>query len=276
MSQRDTTVVIGLGPMGGAIAARLADQGWDVVGVDLDTSRVAEWRRTAVRPATSDFDDVAWSGVGRIVVALRTFPQVEAVLADRRVSTALDAGATGYIVTTLAPSDARSLLARHRGRRLYELPVSGGVPKARRGDLTGLVAGPPLQASDEKLLRDVFAQTFWFDEAGQPSLIKLINNSLAAHHLLGTAVAVRAAHQHGVDAHLAHRIIAASSGSSLTGDVLADLTSNDAELLLKDVGLLTTELGHSPFEDTSFDNLPDRFAVAHELLRPADRKGTRS
>ncbi|KRA29825.1 MULTISPECIES: NAD(P)-binding domain-containing protein [unclassified Nocardioides] len=276
MSHRDKTVVIGLGPMGGAIAARLADQAWDVIGLDLDASRVAEWGRTAVRPATSDIDAVPWSRVSRIVVALRTFPQVSAVLADDRVSTALNSGASGYIITTLAPSDARALLAREAGRRLFEVPVSGGVPRARRGDLTGLVAGPPLEPADEEFLRDVFAQTFWFDEVGQPSMVKLINNSLAAYHLLGAAVAVRAAHEQGIDAQLAHRIIATSSGSSLTGDVLPDLTSNDAELLLKDVRLLTTELGHSPFEGATFDSLTDRFAVTHELLRLADRKGTRS
>ena len=270
MSQRDKTVVIGLGPMGAAIAARLADQAWDVIGLDLDVRRVEQWRRDAARPATADVAEVPWTEVGRIVVALRTCAQVDAVLASDEVTGALDHGASGYLVTTLTPSDARRLLARHTARRLFEVPVSGGVPRARRGDLTGLVAGPPLDPTDQQFLRDVFAQTFHFNEPGQPSLVKLINNSLAAHHLLGTTVAVRAAQELGVDARLAHRIIAASSGSSLTGDALPDLTSNDAELLLKDVGLLADELGHSPFAEATFDSLPDRFAAAHELLQPTD------
>lgn len=270
MSQRDKTVVVGLGPMGAAIAARLADQAWKVIGLDLDAQRVDQWRRGAARPATADVSEVPWAEVDRIVVALRTCAQVDAVLASDEVAGALDDGASGYLVTTLAPSDARRLLARHSARRLFEVPVSGGVPRARRGDLTGLIAGPPLDPADERFLGDVFAQTFRFDEPGQPSMVKLINNSLAAHHLLGTTVAVRAAQELGVDARLTHRIITASSGASLTGDALPDLTSNDAELLLKDVGLLANELGRSPFADATFDSLPDRFAAAHALLQPTD------
>lgn len=270
MDAREKTVVVGLGPMGAAIGARLADQAWDVTGLDLDQERTDRWRRTAARPAATDIAEIEWASVGRIVIALRTCPQVESVLASDEVGRALAHGAGAFLVTTLTPSDARRLLDRQPSGRLFELPVSGGVPRARRGDLTGLLAGPPLDCTDERLLRDVFAHTFRFDEPGQPSMVKLINNSLAAHHLLGTTVAVRAAQELGLDGRLAHRIIAASSGSSLTGDLLPDLTQNDADLLLKDVRLLEQELGRAPFEDITFGSLPERFAAARALLHPHD------
>lgn len=274
MTQRAKVAVVGLGPMGGAIAGRLADRGRDVVGVDLDAARAAVWRDATGGQSVSALDQVGWHKIRCVFLAVRTPSQVEAVLMDDQVRTAMTDGASAFIVTTLTPADASGIAQRYSDWRVMELPVSGGITKARHGELTGLMAGPVLDAFETALLDDIFAELVVLGRVGQPSLLKLINNSLAAHNLLGAAVALETAHEHGLDAVVARDAIVASSGSSVTGDALARLTSNDADLLLKDARLLIQELNVSPFEGVLFNSLPERFGKAHGLLEGILPKGT--
>ncbi|WP_161965444.1 NAD(P)-binding domain-containing protein [Rhodococcus sp. P1Y] len=274
-SKRDGhVVVVGLGGIGGGIAHRLVDRGRAVIGVDLDSKRADDWEVESGSTAVSSFDAVQWTSVGCVVVAVRTAAQVEAVLADVDISSALGRGATLFVVTTLTPNDAQRITAADLEGRRFEVPVSGGEVRARNGELTGLLAGPAPDAFESSLLAELFATVFTFEQAGHPSLVKLINNTLAAHSALNASVALQTAQEAGIDTGLAHQVIRASSGSTVAGDSLATLTENQVELLLKDVRLLEGELPRSPFTDASIDDVVEHVAIARTLLNEPDSKGT--
>lgn len=259
-------VVVGLGPMGGAMAGRLVSRGRAVLGVDLDPDRASSWAVATGGRSVSSLGSVDWAAVDLVVVAVRTADQVDSVLAHEGVRAALGRGGSSFVVTTLAPTDARAILDRHRGLRVFELPVSGGVARAERGDLTGLVHGPDRTPDEAAVLDDLLRRVVVLEAPGQPSMLKLVNNTVAAHNLLGAAVAVTVARREGLDPGLATEVIASSSGSSAAGDALRTLTYDDAELLLKDVRLLVRELDASPLGEVTLDDLPATFDEARRLL----------
>lgn len=269
-------VVVGLGGIGGGIAHRMSERGRHVIGVDLDRDRANEWQQRTGCPAVSSLDSVEWDDVRCVFIAVRTAPQVDVVLADHGVRRAMDGGASAFVVTTMTPSDARRTAEAHRGRRVFELPVSGGEIKAREGELTGLMTGPHPTAFEKTLLQDIFSTLFQFDDYGQPSLLKLVNNTLAARNLLNAAAAVATAHEHGVDAFLASNVIRSSSGSSVAGDALIALSDNQIELLRKDARLLGDELSSSPLDLASMNDIVSIVGAAQGLLTTAHTGRTRS
>ncbi|KXX62867.1 hypothetical protein AZG88_27460 [Rhodococcus sp. LB1] len=254
----------------------MAQRGRSVIGMDVDDARVREWQEYTGSRAVSSFAGIDWGDVRCMVIAVRTVQQVEAVLSDDSVRSSMEDGASAFIVTTMTPSDARRVVDAHRAWRLFELPVSGGEVRAREGELTGLITGPPPSAFEEALLQDVFAKLFPFDEFGQPSLLKLINNTLAARNVLSAAVALATAHEQGVDASIVSQVIRVSSGSSAAGDALATLSDNQVDLLLKDARLLGGELPSSPFDRASMNELISTVSAARGLLEAADPERTRS
>ena len=274
--RRAQVVVVGLGGIGGGIARRMAEQGRYVIGMDVDGVRASEWQEQTGSRAVSSFDGIDWGDVRCMFIAVRTVQQIEAVLSDDSVRSAMDDGASAFIITTMTPSDARRVVDAHRAWRLFELPVSGGEVRAREGELTGLIAGPQPDALEEALLHDVFARLFPLDTVGQPSLLKLINNTLAARNVLSAAVGLATAHEQGVDPSIARDVIRACSGSSAAGDALATLSDNQVDLLLKDARLLGGELPSSPFDRASMNELTSTVSAARGLLEAADPERTRS
>lgn len=266
-------VVVGLGGIGGGVALRLAERGRAVTGVDVDAARVGDWRAQSASKGATSFDDVDWDSTECIIVAVRTAQQVDSVLSSSTIRPVLAREASVFVVTTLTPADARCIAGADRSGRRFELPVSGGEVRARNGELTGLIAGPAVDDFEAALLEEMFATVFTFDTVGQPSWVKLINNTLAAHNALHTAVALTAAHDHGIDIELANQVIGASSGSSAAGGALHTLTDNQVDLLVKDADLLRGQLQSWPFDPASLDDISSRVAHARRLLTSTYTKG---
>ena len=266
-------VVVGLGGIGGGIALRLAERGRAVIGVDVDTARVADWHARSGGQGASSFSELNWDLIECIIVAVRTTRQVELVLSDNAIRPALAREVSVFVVTTLTPADATRIAAAERDGRRFEVPVSGGEVRARNGELTGLVAGPPVDDFERMLLQEMFATVFTFDTLGQPSWVKLINNTLAAHNALHTAIALTAAHEQGIDVGLAKQVIDASSGASTAGSALPTLTDNQVDLLVKDANLLRSQLPSWPFTASSLDDITTITAHARALLTSTEREG---
>lgn len=266
-------VVVGLGGIGGGIALRLAERGRAVVGVDVDAARVTDWQLQSGCTGVTSFEDVDWDSAACLIVAVRTARQVETVLSSNALRPALAREMTVFVVTTLTPADAEHIVGFEQSGRRFELPVSGGEVRARHGELTGLIAGPAVDDFEAELLVEMFATVFTFDAVGQPSWVKLINNTLAAHNALHTAVALTAAHDHGIDVRLASQVVGASSGSSAAGGALPTLTDTQVDLLVKDADLLRGQLQSWPFDPASLADISARVAHARRLLTSTDTEG---
>jgi L-threonate 2-dehydrogenase len=235
-------LMIGLGPIGGNVGARLAELGQQVYGYDLDTDRVREWSEETASPAGSDLATVDWPSVESVHIAVRLAKQVSAVFESLQQYAGRPL--TVFVHTTLAPEDARGIFSSTPDSwRAFEAPVSGGPEGARRGSMTIFLAGPATTEAEDKLLDDISGRVFPMESYGQPALVKLLNNALATYNLAATARMLELAAQLEVPATNLFEVIGVSTGRSWMSDNLVDV---QYDLLLKDVELLRAEIGSLP------------------------------
>jgi 3-hydroxyisobutyrate dehydrogenase-like beta-hydroxyacid dehydrogenase len=170
--------VIGLGHIGGAIAANLLADGHELWVHDLDPARVKPLVEAGARAAGGPAD------VGRAAeISFASLPTPESVDA---VATAWLTGAPpGAIfadLSTNSPETVKRLGARlaAAGRLLLECPLSGGAPGAKSRALIFLVGGAPeVVARCEPVLSRLGRATFHVGELGRGNVAKLVNSLLA-------------------------------------------------------------------------------------------------
>lgn len=177
MTTSHTIAVLGLGRMGGAIAARLAAQGRDVVG----------WTRSGRTPGavrtTSDPND-AVAKAGLVLLALFDGPACRQVLDDVRDS--LQAGTIVLNTSTIAPAEAAEL-ARQLGPSYVHAPVLGSVPAVAAGALQILAAADQDTLDRVRPVLESLGTVRHVDDACTAAALKLIANS----SLTGAVLALR-------------------------------------------------------------------------------------
>ncbi|MCX4766589.1 NAD(P)-dependent oxidoreductase [Streptomyces sp. NBC_01275] len=242
--KRPVVGFVGLGNMGGALAANLVRAGFEVVAHDAaGPARTPLGARWAPSPADLARDtDV-------VVLSLPDGPVCETVVGDlvavrdRRLTHVVD-------TSTVGVSAARRLAAT--GLAYVDAPVSGGVAGARRRTLMVMYAGTdddcahvePVLAGLSDRRRRVGSRP------GQAQALKLANNFLAATALAATSEAVAFGASAGLDPALMLEVLNASSGrSGATADKFPDevLTGRYASgfsntLMAKDVRLYLREV----------------------------------
>ena len=205
----ETVAFIGLGNMGAPMSARLARAGYRVQGYDLST---------AARQALGEAGGIAAADLGAavrgasvVVLMLPNSDIVEATVHD--FSPVLGSGSTVIDMSSSEPMRTRALAASlsSRGVTLVDAPVSGGVTRARSGQLTIMAGGSwepvaPLLAHLGKVTGA--------GEVGSGHAVKALNNLLSATHLLVTSEAILAGERFGLDAETMLSIFNSSSGRS--------------------------------------------------------------
>ncbi|WP_030234299.1 nuclear transport factor 2 family protein [Streptomyces sp. NRRL S-455] len=162
--------VLGLGRMGGAIATRLAGQGWDVVG----------WTRSGRHSDTVKTTCDANEAVARadlVLLALFDGPACQQVLDDVRDSLRTDAIVLN--TSTIAPAEA-ARLSRRLGPSYVHAPLLGSVPAAAAGTLRILAAADQDALDRVRPVLETLGTIRHADDASTAAALKLIaNNSLA-------------------------------------------------------------------------------------------------
>ena len=233
---------IGLGNLGGHLAASLLRAGFKVTVYDLDP-KLAERHLALGATWASSPADLARS-VDHVFTCLPSPAISEAILAQ--ILPEMPAGSHWIENSTLGRDDILRLgqLAAESGVALMEAPVTGGVHLAGRGEITVLAGGdkalydlhlPALQAMGGKI--------FHMGPLGSAAIIKLITNMLAFIHLVADGEALMLAKRGGLDLKTAWEAIAASSGSSFVHETEGQLILNGSygiafsmDLALKDLG----------------------------------------
>jgi 3-hydroxyisobutyrate dehydrogenase len=196
-----TVGVIGLGNMGGGMAATLAGKGFDVSGFDLSPQALEVAASKGVN-AVADRTALI-SQVEVLVLSLPKAEHVEAVCLG--VDGVLQHGKPGLIVvdtTTSTPEASRKVAAAlaAKGIAFIDAPVSGG-PKGAASGTMSMVIG----AEDDDLakvmpvLAAMSGTQVHVGKCGAGNVAKIANNMLAACHLISTAEAVSMAAKAGVD-----------------------------------------------------------------------------
>jgi len=257
-------VVIGLGNIGGAMARRLVAAGQEVCGVDLSAERREEWKEHTGLAALDSVAAAPWDQVDQVLVIVRLTHQAEAVLQELR-TLPLRPGTLVLLSSTLEHEYAKDL-SRYDDAdfRLVELPVSGGEGGALAGTLTVMAAGP-LTADDEKyLLSTLASHVVHFENFGDPTIAKLINNVTAGYNARAYADMLILGNELGLNAVKLAEVLETSSGGSWMGSAFKVLRD---DLLDKDVALLRDQLGSLPVVSLGADqDLIGRLEQARALL----------
>lgn len=217
--------IIGLGIMGGAIAANLVERGWRVVGHDIDETRCREARAAGIAIAP----DVA-SVAREVPYVLTSLPSPRAVHAVAREIAA--SGAERCIVaemSTLALDDklAFATVLEAAGHVPLDCPLSGTGGQAKVRDLVVYASGDVAAiAALNAVLVDFARLTCCLGGFGGGTKMKLVANLLVAIHNVATAEAMVLASHAGLDPHQVVELIGAGAGTSRVFELRAPMMAD--------------------------------------------------
>ena len=249
---------IGLGNMGGGMAANLAKAGHDVRAYDLSAAALARAAEAGCRAAVSAAEAV--HGAEVVVTMLPAGAHVAAVYAANVFTTATP-GTVLIDCSTIDVATARSNAdaAADHGLTAVDAPVSGGIAAANAGTLTFMVGGSA-EGFDraEPFLAAMGKSVIHAGGAGAGQAAKICNNMLLGASMVATSEALLLAQKLGLDPQTFFNIASVSSGQnwSLTSycplpgvgpDTPADRDYTGgfaAALMLKDLRL-AMEAAHS-------------------------------
>lgn len=179
---------LGLGHMGGPMAANLAAAGHDVRGFDLVPEALDQARAQGITVATSAAEAV--SGASVVITMLPSGKHVLDCYSD--VVPAASAGTLFVDSSTIDVADARSAaeVARSAGHRAVDAPVSGGVGGATAGTLTFMVGGDEPDVADATPLLDIMGRkVVHCGQSGNGQAAKLCNNMILGVSMIAVSEA---------------------------------------------------------------------------------------
>ena len=212
--------IVGVGNMGGAMAARLLECGWQVRACDLVAERVQALVPLGGVAATTPAE--AARGAQAVIVCVVDAQQAEAVLFGAEgAAAALAPGRAVLLCPTIAPEDVERIAAglAERGLAAIDAPMSGGPARARDGSMSLMVACDDAVFEAHRSLLDTLSSRVFRIGArpGDGARTKLVNNLLAGINLAGAAEAIALAERLGLDPGRTLDVIEQSSGQSWIG-----------------------------------------------------------
>jgi len=205
---------IGLGNMGGGMAANLAKAGHDVRAFDLSAEALERARVAGCLPAESAADAI--KGAEAIVTMLPAGKHVEAVYTGDVFDHA-DPIAVLIDCSTIDVDTARRVgeVAQARGLVAVDAPVSGGIAAANAGTLTFMVGGTQAGFDRaEPFLAEMGKAVIHAGGSGAGQAAKVCNNMLLGAEMIATCEAFVLAEKLGLDLQKFYDIASVSSGQS--------------------------------------------------------------
>jgi 3-hydroxyisobutyrate dehydrogenase len=204
---------IGLGNMGGGMAANLAKAGHDVRAFDLSPEALDRARAAGCLPVASAAE--AADGGEAIVTMLPAGKHVEDVYA-----TLFDAAPGSAILIDCSTIDVDTAkrvaaAAQAKGLAAVDAPVSGGIAAANAGTLTFMVGGSAdAFKRAEEILAKMGKAVIHAGGNGAGQAAKICNNMLLGATMIATCEAFALAQKLGLDPQTFYDISSVSSGQS--------------------------------------------------------------
>jgi 3-hydroxyisobutyrate dehydrogenase-like beta-hydroxyacid dehydrogenase len=197
-----TVGVVGLGLLGGAVAARLRAAGHAVVGYDIVPECLERLAAIGGTPVASAAEVAR--GAEAVCTLLPSLPAVEdAILGGQGVAAGARPGQTILQMSTISPA-LTERLAREtaaRGLTFLDCPISGTSGMVAQGQGTIYVGGDRGVAERWRpLLESILPVVVHIGAAGQAMLLKLVANLLVALNSASVAEALTMARRGGLDA----------------------------------------------------------------------------
>ena len=205
---------IGLGNMGGGMAANLVKAGHEVTAFDLAEPAIARAKGNGCSIATSAEEAVA--GVDAVVTMLPAGKHVASVYRDSVFGKA-PASAILIDCSTIDVATARTVAeeAATAGYTMVDAPVSGGIAAADGGTLTFMVGGSGDGfAKAQPILETMGKAVIHAGGPGSGQAAKICNNMLLGATMAATCEAFALAEKLGLDLQTFYDISSKASGQS--------------------------------------------------------------
>ena len=277
---------IGLGNMGGPMAANLIKAGHELRVFDLSDEALTSLEALGAKRCESASE--AAQSVDFVVTMLPAGKHVESVyLGGEGLLAQLDSSTTAIDCSTIDAETARKVgeSAADAGIGFMDCPVSGGVAAAAAGTLAFMCGGPDsVFPRVKELLAGMGAKIFHAGPAGAGQVAKGCNNMLLAVHMIGTCEALEMGVRNGLNPAVLSEIMLASSGRNWSlevynpyPDVMPNAPASKGykpgfmvDLMVKDLGLA------AQIADLSgVDNAMGKLAKALFEQHQADGNGQR-
>lgn len=244
---------VGLGNMGGPMAANLLKAGHSVKVFDLVPDLISQSEKAGASVASSAA--LAATDVDVFISMLPASVHVASLyLGDEGILNHLSASTLVIDCSTIAPETARqvSSAAEAKGITMIDAPVSGGVGGAVNGTLTFIVGGSDQGLEQARpILESMGKNIFHAGEAGAGQVAKICNNMLLSVLMTGTAESLQLGVDNGLDPAVLSEIMRKSSGGNWALEVYNPYpgvmenvpSSKDydggflVDLMIKDLGL---------------------------------------
>jgi 3-hydroxyisobutyrate dehydrogenase len=234
---------VGLGNMGGNMAARFLAAGYSVHGEEQSRTHADDlvekgllWRDTPREVAEG------------VEIVFTSVPDDDVLDAVASGPDGLLAGVTADQIwvdmSTVSPRASRALAERvhSRGAAMLDAPVSGSVPQVQSGTLTIMVGGDEhAYARVEPVLRELGTPTH-IGENGQGLALKLAINISLAVQMLAFAEGLLLAERSGIDRGLAIDVMTQSPIGSPMLKARAPLLLDLPDTAWFDIGLMQKDI----------------------------------
>ena len=219
MSDRNDKIgFIGMGMMGGGMAANLLKANFEMVAYDIDPAKNERFAGLGATIANGP------AGVAQaastVICIVETSAQVrEVVLGDGGVLDGAQEGDTFVCSATVDPIMVKELhdILAEKGIKMLDAPVSGGVPRAESGDLSIICGGDAEVVESCRPFFDAMsAKIFHMGGIGQGLAMKLCNNMITQVTRVVIAEAMALGAKAGLDPQEMVAVISGSTGNSAT------------------------------------------------------------
>ncbi|AKX47781.1 3-hydroxyisobutyrate dehydrogenase [Thiopseudomonas alkaliphila] len=247
---------LGLGNMGGPMAANLIKAGHQLSVFDLSQAAIDSVVALGATAFTSP-QALAQAAPEVLITMLPAAAHVKSVyLGDDGLLAQLPKATHLIDCSTIDPHSAREVAkaAQAAGHSMIDAPVSGGTTGAAAGTLTFMVGGSQAEFDFvQPILNAMGKNIVHCGDSGNGQVAKVANNMLLGISMIGVAEAMALGTALGMDAKVLAGIINTSSGrcwSSEINNPYPDVLENapasrgysggfGSDLMLKDLGLAT-------------------------------------
>ncbi len=205
---------IGLGNMGGGMAANLAKAGHKVIAFDLSGEALARAGAAGCHPVSDAAQAV---GEADVIVTMLPAGKHVASVYNETVFGAAKPGTLLIDCSTIDVDTAREVAsaAKTRGLEAVDAPVSGGIAAANGGPLTFMVGGSAdAFARAESILADMGKAVIHAGDNGAGQAAKICNNMLLGATMAATCETFMLAKKLGLDLQTFYDISSKASGQS--------------------------------------------------------------
>jgi 3-hydroxyisobutyrate dehydrogenase-like beta-hydroxyacid dehydrogenase len=267
---------VGLGHMGGNMAARYLGAGYTVYGEERNRDE-AQWlidqglRFLATPREVAEAVDIVMTSLPNDDVVASVAAGADGIVAG------LSEGKVWADLSTISPGASREVAARvrkdGRGAQMLDTPVSGSVPQVKSGTLT-IIAGGDQEAYTriEPVLR-VLGTPEYVGENGHGLVLKLAINISLAVQTLALAEGLLFAEREGVDARLAAKVMTESQIGSPLLKLRVPLMLDPPDEAWFDVGLMHKDIRLVRQAGAEYETPLPTAKTADEVLTKAEELG---